>query len=90
MRTSIKLIALAATLVVVAASQAQTSSRNFRIEGDKFVSTSATTGSSNFTLKLIGGEGSPLGQSNSPTYTASSGPGQTTLPTGSTFNSSFE
>jgi len=90
MRTRLKLITLATTLIVMAATQAQTRSNNFRIEGDSFVTIAASTSSSNFSMTLVGGSGSPVGTGSSPSYTIKSGPGLTSLPTERIFNSSFE
>lgn len=90
MRARFKLIALIVTLVVMAAAQANTSSPNYRIEGSSFVTTAAAINSSNFTMALAGGSGSPVGPVSSPSFIVISGPALIPQPEEPIFNSSFE
>ena len=90
MKKSSCIIGVLAAAAVVATVQAQSRSPNFRLEGSGFVTVAAPSGSPSFEVQITGGNGSPVGESISPSYSTDSGPGQTQLPTEGIFETSFE
>ena len=92
MDTAMRIILTSASLslLLTASATGQTSSPNFRLEGAGFVAVSVESSSPSYTAELTGGDGSPVGETSSPSFETSSGTGQTQLPTERIFTSTFE